>query len=528
MSIGKQNSIRRSLIVFSLILLVDIALLGGVGLYNTNILSQKLNELANVHLQAVRTMTLADMMHDTIRSNAFHAIIVMETKDLEAEKEVQEEADEIDVKIMEHIATLKRLPLDPKVLSAISDSSEHLEAYIKIHKSLLELTRSRESTKAFALLPELQTKFKDLEGDLEKIGDAIEDNAKHFAEKSIASSHTAEFINLILAILGFLFGIAMSAFIIFKTQKGLTLVVESLDSEVEVIQAVANRLNNSTTILTESTSKQGNILQESAAAIEEMSAMVQKTSESTEALELSTISANQAAKDGQQAIGKLLDVIDLIDRSNNNIISQVEGDRKTIADIVNVISDIESKTNVINEIVFQTKLLSFNASVEAARAGENGKGFTVVAEEVGKLAEMSGKAAKEITDLLSQSTSRIQRIVVESSRKSSVLMDDCRVTLDLGKKVANQCDESLRVITKQTSSISMQTSEITKAVREQNIGLKEVSRSILVQEQLTQENIEVSHENASNSNDLLLGTEKLNNVIRELMRMADKKILAND
>ncbi|MBC7465119.1 MAG: hypothetical protein H7256_03945 [Bdellovibrio sp.] len=48
--------------------------------------------------------------------------------------------------------------------------------------------------------------------------------------------------------------------------------------------------------------------------------------------------------------------------------------------------EIGNKTKVINDIVFQTKLLSFNASVEAARAGEHGKGFAVVAEEVGKLA----------------------------------------------------------------------------------------------------------------------------------------------
>ena len=58
---------------------------------------------------------------------------------------------------------------------------------------------------------------------------------------------------------------------------------------------------------------------------------------------------------------------------------------KEIQEIVKVIAEIGNKTKVINDIVFQTKLLSFNASVEAARAGENGKGFAVVAEEVGKL-----------------------------------------------------------------------------------------------------------------------------------------------
>lgn len=72
---------------------------------------------------------------------------------------------------------------------------------------------------------------------------------------------------------------------------------------------------------------------------------------------------------------------------------------KKITEITKVISEVAAKTQVINEIVFKTKLLSFNASVEAARAGDQGRGFSVVAEEVGNLAKMSGDAAKEISNI---------------------------------------------------------------------------------------------------------------------------------
>ena len=79
-------------------------------------------------------------------------------------------------------------------------------------------------------------------------------------------------------------------------------------------------------------------------------------------------------------------------------------------EILGYIKSIEEKTKVINDIVFQTKLLSFNASVEAARAGEQGKGFAVVAEEVGNLATMSGTSAEEISKLLESSISHIESI----------------------------------------------------------------------------------------------------------------------
>ena len=77
-------------------------------------------------------------------------------------------------------------------------------------------------------------------------------------------------------------------------------------------------------------------------------------------------------------------------------------------------------------IVFQTKLLSFNASVEAARAGEYGKGFSVVAEEVGNLAQMSGIAAKDISALLQSSVKKVEQIATESKTKIDRLVQNSK------------------------------------------------------------------------------------------------------
>ncbi len=76
--------------------------------------------------------------------------------------------------------------------------------------------------------------------------------------------------------------------------------------------------------------------------------------------------------------------------------------------VSDLIGQIEQKTKVIHEIVFQTKLLSFNASVEAARAGDYGRGFSIVAEEIGNLALMSGQAAKDIASLLQESSTKVK------------------------------------------------------------------------------------------------------------------------
>ena len=83
-------------------------------------------------------------------------------------------------------------------------------------------------------------------------------------------------------------------------------------------------------------------------------------------------------------------------------------------ELISVINNIKDKTKVMDEIAFQTKLLSFNASVEAERAGEHGRGFAVVAQEVGSLAELSAKAAREIGHIVGSSLDQTTNIIRDS------------------------------------------------------------------------------------------------------------------
>ena len=110
------------------------------------------------------------------------------------------------------------------------------------------------------------------------------------------------------------------------------------------------------------------------------------------------------------------------EEGRRSVASTVEG-MQAIAESSEQISDI---IGVITEIAEQTNLLALNAAIEAARAGAHGKGFAVVADEVGKLAQRSSEAAKEITQLIKDSSARVEdgSKLTDESQKSLIKIDE--------------------------------------------------------------------------------------------------------
>ena len=140
-----------------------------------------------------------------------------------------------------------------------------------------------------------------------------------------------------------------------------------------------------------------------------------------------------------------------------------------------LIAGIGEKTEIIDEIVFQTKLLSFNASVEAARAGEHGKGFAVVAEEVGNLAQMSGKAAKEIEEMLDDSVKKVEKVIATSTTEVGLLVEASREKVKVGSKTAETCLEVFSEMEENASEVKILMEEVSQASKEQADGIKNIT-----------------------------------------------------
>lgn len=287
-----------------------------------------------------------------------------------------------------------------------------------------------------------------------------------------------------------------------KISNRLVQISETLDQEAEKVARVAEVIALESKNLTESTSKQAAALQETSSSLEETSSMIEKTSDNSFGAMKMATSSQQAAQKGKQIVSDMLSAMKAISQGNADIKSQIDESNKEISQIVNIINDIENKTKVINEIVFQTKLLSFNASVEAARAGEMGKGFSVVAEEVGNLAVMSGNAAKEISSMLSESVQKVEQTVRLSKENMEKMMSKAIEKVNQGSTIASSCEVVLEQIVGEVQESQRMMTEISTAAKEQTYGVGEINKAMAELDMVAQKNNSASTKTSESANEL--------------------------
>lgn len=152
--------------------------------------------------------------------------------------------------------------------------------------------------------------------------------------------------------------------------------------------------------------------------------------------------------------------------------------QQNFSSVVSSILQIRESTRAIADIVFQTKLLAFNASVEAARAGEHGKGFSVVAEEVGSLARLTGKAATEIESRISTTVENVENILKESDSRISKSVQIAKESMSSGRNSAAQGEQVISQLRAQMGLLTQKISEVHTATLSEQSEIETMSRSV--------------------------------------------------
>jgi methyl-accepting chemotaxis protein len=197
--------------------------------------------------------------------------------------------------------------------------------------------------------------------------------------------------------------------------------------------------------LSQRTQAQASSLEQTAAAMEELTGTVKQNADNARQANQLAQSAAAVAGKGGTVVAQVIDTMSSINASS-----------KKIVDII----------GVIDAIAFQTNILALNAAVEAARAGEQGRGFAVVASEVRTLAQRSAGAAREIKQLIGDSVERV----------------------DAGARLVDTAGATMREIVASVHRVTDIMGEISLASGEQLSGIEQVNAAIVQMEYVTQQN----------------------------------------
>ncbi|MEM7597345.1 MAG: methyl-accepting chemotaxis protein [Pseudomonadota bacterium] len=233
--------------------------------------------------------------------------------------------------------------------------------------------------------------------------------------------------------------------------------IAEMHDAVEAVETGASEMHQASDDLASRAETQAATLEESAAALNELTESVKSTSDRADQAETAGRENREQAESGAEVVRDAMDAMNLIETSSENV-------RRIIG--------------VIDDIAFQTNLLALNAGVEAARAGEAGKGFAVVASEVRSLAQRASESATEINQLITDSATQVTQ----------------------GSKLVKNTGERLEMILKNTVEMQSVMSDIAAAAREQALGIDEVNNGVTQLDLVTQQNAAAAEQvNASST-----------------------------
>ncbi|MFG1500716.1 methyl-accepting chemotaxis protein [Halobacteriovorax sp. XZX-3] len=286
------------------------------------------------------------------------------------------------------------------------------------------------------------------------------------------------FLMSIISVISLFGSVGICIFMARRIDGRINNIVESISHEGQNLEKVSNTFKNKSVALSSISEQLSAAATETSSSLHEISQMIKSNTDGSNNVASLIQKSQELVTDGVKSLGDLGRGVKDVDSSTTALANTVEKSNSELNEIISVFEEINAKTQVINDIVFQTKLLSFNASVEAARAGENGKGFSVVAEEVGNLAKMSGDSADEISKLLVNSLKRVTEIVDDSSKHVNESLNMSRDKINKSVEISNQCQEVFTQVLRNFDEVSANSNEVANASKEQLIGVEEVSRAM--------------------------------------------------
>jgi len=268
-------------------------------------------------------------------------------------------------------------------------------------------------------------------------------------------------------------GILLSVFMARSIARPITNIIDGLNKSSDQVASAAGQVSIASQSLAEGSSEQSSSIEETSSSLEQMSAMTKQNAEHASR-------ADELMKEAKKVVTE----------ANESMIQLTE----SMSDISHASDEMSKIIKTIEEIAFQTNLLALNAAVEAARAGSAGSGFAVVAGEVRNLAIRAADAAKNTSEMLEETVSKISN----------------------GSTLVTETNEAFVKVSESAGRVGDLVSEIAVGSNEQAMGIDQVNQAVAQIGQVVQENAANAEESASASEEMNAQAEQMRLIVADL------------